>query len=234
MLIGFLGDTHGCIRHALAVVFEWQRRSGKRLDVIVQLGDIGTLPSPGGGERPYDRFAEAMPAHWDLWDMFTAQGEEADAFRAIRSELASPIYFVRGNHDDQPLLVEKLSFDPSSPIPIDPFDLLYLVPNRFTLEFGGYRIGFLEFEDDSSDFGAGNAFRNQAIPAVTGVDIIVSHIGPFGLMSNTLEIKGSRDALAFIRQEAPRYHIYANNHIMHGPELVHKTACYPELFIKMR
>ena len=226
MLIGFLGDTHGCIRHALAVVFGWQRRSGRTLDVIFQLGDLGTLPIPGSDERPSDRFAEIMPARWDLWEMFTARGKDADIFRMIRNELAGPIYFIRGNHDEQPLLIEKLNPAHTSPIQIDPFDLFHLIPNGFRLEVGGYEIGFLEFEDDANDFSGNDAFRNPAAPALAGVDILVSHIGPFGLVSNTLEIKGSREALAFIRQEEPRYHVYAHNHSMHGPERIHRTACY--------
>ena len=226
MLIGFLGDTHGCIRHALAVVFGWQRRSGRKLDAIVQLGDLGTLPIPGSEERPLDRFAEIMPAYWDLWQMFAAEGKDADAFRAIRNELAGPIYFIRGNHDDQPLLTEKRKPSPASPIPIGPFDLFHLIPNGFSFEIGGYEIGFLEFEDDANDFLGNDAFRNPAVSMVAGVDVLVSHIGPFGLLSNTLEIQGSREALAFVRQKEPRYHVYAHNHTMHGPERIHRTACY--------
>ena len=226
MLIGFLGDTHGCIRHALAVVLGWQRRSGKTLEAIFQLGDLGTLPIPGSDERHPDRFAEIMPARWDLWEMFPARGKDADIFRMIRNQLAGPIYFIRGNHDEQPLLIEKLNPAPTSPIPIDPFDLFHLIPNGFRLEIGGYEIGFLEFEDDADDFSGNDAFRNPAVSVVAGVDVLVSHIGPFGLLSNTLEVKGSRDALAFIKQEEPRYHVYAHNHTMHGPERIHKTACY--------
>ena len=61
MLIGFVGDVHGLVYHAIALVTTWQRKSGKKLDFVVQVGHTpespmrlsqatpSPQPSPAGG-----------------------------------------------------------------------------------------------------------------------------------------------------------------------------------------
>ncbi len=46
LLIGFIGDLHGRVFHALAPVATWQRRAGRRLDLVIQVGYLGAFPDP--------------------------------------------------------------------------------------------------------------------------------------------------------------------------------------------
>jgi len=41
MNIAFLGDLHGRVFHALALLTTWQAKAGKMLDMIIQVGDLG-------------------------------------------------------------------------------------------------------------------------------------------------------------------------------------------------
>ena len=59
MLIGFVGDVHGLVYHALALVTTWQRKTGRKLDLVVQVGDMGAYPS-------LDRMDEAGRRHIEL------------------------------------------------------------------------------------------------------------------------------------------------------------------------
>lgn len=44
MLIGFVGDVHGRVFHAIAALATWQVRTGKRFDLLIQVGDLGAYP----------------------------------------------------------------------------------------------------------------------------------------------------------------------------------------------
>ena len=41
MLVGFVGDVHGLAYHVVALLSTWQRVTHKKLDIIVQVGDMG-------------------------------------------------------------------------------------------------------------------------------------------------------------------------------------------------
>ena len=40
------GDVHGLAYHLVALIATWQRVTGKKLDIIVQVGDMGAYPRP--------------------------------------------------------------------------------------------------------------------------------------------------------------------------------------------
>ena len=52
MLIGFVGDLHGRVLHAFALIVTWQKRNGRRFDLLVQVGDMGAFPDMSSLERP--------------------------------------------------------------------------------------------------------------------------------------------------------------------------------------
>jgi hypothetical protein len=45
--IAFLGDLHGRVFHALALLTTWQEKIGKMLDTVIQVGGVGSV-LPGG------------------------------------------------------------------------------------------------------------------------------------------------------------------------------------------
>ena len=51
MIIGFIGDVHGLVYHALALTATWQAKTGKRFDHLIQLGDMAASPDPDRGGR---------------------------------------------------------------------------------------------------------------------------------------------------------------------------------------
>ena len=55
-MIGFAGDVHGLVYHAIALVTTWQRKTGKKLDLVVQVGDMGAY-------HALDRVDEAGRRH---------------------------------------------------------------------------------------------------------------------------------------------------------------------------
>lgn len=44
VLIGFVGDLHGRVLHALALIVTWQKRNERRFDLLIQVGDMAAFP----------------------------------------------------------------------------------------------------------------------------------------------------------------------------------------------
>jgi predicted phosphodiesterase len=65
LLIGFVGDTHGRVLHTLAVLSEWQIRTKKKLDLIIQVGDLGAYPEPSEEVRN-EKYVRQDPAELDF------------------------------------------------------------------------------------------------------------------------------------------------------------------------
>ena len=56
MFLAFVGDVHGCVRHAMTAVLALQHHERHPLDLIIQIGDVGAFPSPdrlGPVDRAY-------------------------------------------------------------------------------------------------------------------------------------------------------------------------------------
>ena len=102
MLIGFVGDVHGLVYHAIALVTTWQRKTGKKLDFVIQVGDMGAHPSLDRIDEAGRRHIEIDPAQGDFSRLLQADGLRAERLRAVRNELAAPIHFLRGNHEGAP------------------------------------------------------------------------------------------------------------------------------------
>ena len=122
MIVGCIGDVHGRACHALALLVTWQSMRGRKFDLVVQVGDLGVLPLPETGERPYDRFEAWDPAVYDLYDLVTARGDDASLAQEMRHQLTSPILVVSGNHDAFSDLLSSADAKPDSTVPIDPHE----------------------------------------------------------------------------------------------------------------
>jgi hypothetical protein len=58
VLIGFVGDVHGRVFHALAALATWRAETGRRFDLVIQVGDLGAFETP----FDFDAWAEAFLA----------------------------------------------------------------------------------------------------------------------------------------------------------------------------
>ncbi len=47
MIAAFFGDTHGCIDAMYGKALSWEERTGIKLDLVVQVGDLGFWLTPG-------------------------------------------------------------------------------------------------------------------------------------------------------------------------------------------
>jgi hypothetical protein len=80
MQIGFIGDVHGQVFHALAAVTQWQQEMGCRLDLLIQVGDMGGYPDPTRMDAASQRYLAAEPSQADFSRLLRMEGAQATWF----------------------------------------------------------------------------------------------------------------------------------------------------------
>ena len=224
MLIGLLGDLHGRVFRALAVLDRWQREQGRRFDLIIQVGDVGVFPDLARLDTATQRFAAEDAAELGFHRLLTADGELAGRLRRLRQQLAGPICFIHGNHDD----VVWLRQAPHGVV--DPFDLFRYVPDGTVTEIEDATIAFLggvETEATRAEALNQEAYTRLMAWDRIPIDLLVTHDAPYGVAvgyrGNT---QGSPAITALIDRVQPRFHVAGHYHHVHGPHQYGATVSY--------
>lgn len=207
MRIAFLGDVHGCVRHATSVV------NTLDVDLAIQVGDLGAYPSLDALPAGDRAFVDANPAQGDIFELLD---------RGLRLDVAAPVLFVTGNHDSSAWLTSL--HDGVAVVAIDPWQTFFHVACGETLEIAGRRFGFLgDIEEPDSghdiDLAAAERLHNN-------LDVLITHDGPFGLATWQGKTQGSAKLLRLIDEICPRLHIHGHYHHRNGPRRYGPTTSY--------
>ncbi|MBI2856506.1 MAG: metallophosphoesterase [Chloroflexi bacterium] len=242
MLIGFIGDVHGQVFHAIALAVSWQVVTGKQLDLLIQVGDMGAFPDISRVDAATERYMALDPSQMDFMRLLGSVDSLAESLRQVRQQLASPIYFVRGNHEDFEYL-GQLHVDETLTAPVDTFDLLRYVPDGTVLQFDGVRVAFLGGVEEHSDTRAidKEAYKRLMSLGPGEIDVLVTHEGPYGTsIGYQGDIHGSKLMTGLIERSQPHFHIAGHAHQLSGPTtfgrttylgldgLAHSARWYPE------
>lgn len=135
MQIGVFGDVHGQLLLVFHLAARWQQETGQRLDLLLQVGDLGVFPEVNRLDRSTRRHSTATEAGLDFLRYFTRY---EPAVAALLHETSCPLLFVRGNHEDHIWLDTLEQQVPTPAYPVDVYQRLYClktgVPFLFTQE----------------------------------------------------------------------------------------------------
>jgi Icc-related predicted phosphoesterase len=230
MLIGFVGDVHGQVFHALAAVVLWQHEAGRQLDVLFQVGDLGAYPDLARMDAASQRYLAADPSQADFSRFLRMEGAQAAQLHRLRQSLASPIYFIRGNHDDDAWLCALPRDSATGTAPVDPFDVFHYVPDGTVLQFGGLRIACLGgIESPEEGEAAEAAIDHAAYHALLTLDpgttnVLITHDAPYGVsVGYRGQIQGSLMITHLIEHIQPVYHV-AGHLALLGPHVYGATT----------
>ena len=228
VIIGFIGDVHGRVFNAIAVAAMWQAVTGRRFDLLVQVGDLGAYPDEKRLDAAGQRHVDLDPGEADFRRLLRAEGKRAALLGKMRGEFASPIYFLRGNHEDFDYLRNLPVEETSGTAPVDPFDLYRFVPDGTVLEFGDTRIAFLGgIETKVPDDRTIETVACESLMAleVASIDILVTHEPPHGVaVGYRGQTQGSQLVIKLIEQLQPAYHVSGHLHHLNGPRTYGRTT----------
>ncbi|HVX43982.1 MAG TPA: metallophosphoesterase, partial [Mycobacteriales bacterium] len=205
MRIAFLGDVHGCVRHAVTAV------RGLDVDLAVQVGDLGAYPSYSELPDEDRAFIDGSPAQGDIFGLL-------DGSLILESV---PILFITGNHDNAGWLDSLHSTE--KVVAIDASGIFRHVACGTVLDIDGVRFGFLGGVEEPE---WGLDIDLDAAAGLAGVDVLVTHDGPYGLAVWEGRTQGSAKLAGLIGRIQPRLHVHGHYHHRNGPRRYGRTRSY--------
>jgi hypothetical protein len=224
--IAVLGDLHGHFTLAYRVLRRLERERGLRLDLILQVGDLGAFPPPFRLDDATARFAAHDPDELS----FAAYVEGSGEAEAVLSPEAPPerrleadLVFIKGNHEDFEYLHALSALEPG-PIPVDRHGRLRYLRNGepFTFERRGHRVRIAGLggiarsgqpgDDPASPYYTRSEWR--ALRALGPLDLFLSHEPPYGAFGHhpRYGTSGSPEVQTFLQESAPRFHFCGHYH----------------------
>lgn len=227
MLIAFVGDIHGRVFHTLAVLSEWQLRTNRKLDLVIQVGDLGAYPNPSEQLRN-EKYVRQDPAELDFSRYLTAEGRVEASIRYIREKHVNRIYFIRGNHEDFDWLRSKSEQAEQGIVGIDPFDLYYYATDGTTMNENNVTIAFLGGIQTAAQQpkSIDRAAYEKLIQIPPGeIQLLITHDAPYGIGTNFRgETQGSTLISELIETIRPQYVIAGHYHHRNGPKTFGATT----------
>ncbi|MEM7536339.1 MAG: metallophosphoesterase [Chloroflexota bacterium] len=239
MYIGLIGDLHGHVFETLAAIAIWQNRIGRQFDLLIQAGDLGAYPDLAKLDPDSVRHMAADPAIGDFSRFLTIRGRQKEALHTLRNQFKSPIYFLRGNHEDFDWLKQlSLHTEPDGGInamqgtaQVDPFNFYRYVPDNTVLQFvdnngQSLAIGFLGGVEELT---GPPAFDPEAYVAMLArksgsIDILIAHEGPYGSsIGYHGDTHGSQMITRLIEHLKPPFLVAGHAHCLSGPAMYDET-----------
>jgi Icc-related predicted phosphoesterase len=210
--IAILGDLHGHYTLAFTLLKRWEQKTGKTLDALLQVGDMGIFPEPDVRlDEATKRFAEKDSDEISFRDFYRGEGDASLFFDGDNPLFNREMYFIRGNHEDFEFLDALKSRD--GVIAVDHYrKFLYIADGTRVeiktragvLQVGG--LGGLEQKGSTQKpwHFANNAYRRAL--ALSNIDILLTHEPPADAG------KGSEKIRALIEYVQPTYHFCGHIH----------------------
>ena len=204
MKIAFMGDLHGRVFHAMAVLVKWQREYNQKLDLIIQAGDFGAYPYPDENMLN-NKFVQQDPTELDF-SRLIAGGEDIDKFiENVKTELKTPIHFIRGNHEDAEWLNSLECIDGFCNT--DKYGMFSHIKDGIIKKIGDLTFAFL----GGAEFGAKDhgvldmkAYSNL-MKTNQNIDILITHETHFGIgLSYHGLTQGSKFITEFVEKIQPK------------------------------
>ncbi len=227
MLIGFLGDLHGRVLHALALIVTWQKQSGRRFDMLIQVGDMGAFRDMSSLEQTANCHFALDPSQRDFVRLMQTDADLAEALSTLGGTIGTPVHFIRGNHEDFALLENLPRDSGSGTAAVDRFGLLRYVPDGMVMTFGKLRFAFLGGVEERSDAAGINRGAYEALLALGpgSIDVLVTHQGPYGSSIGFKgDIHGSRMITNLIEDIRPTFNVAGHAHVLSGTNRFGETT----------
>ena len=202
MILAIAGDLHGALDALFDRIRSWEARSGRRIDLILQCGDLGAFTSRSALDGKTRRRIREDPTELGAEDYLAGS-------RAASHE----VWFVQGNNEDFDLLARH----PDGPI--DPAGRIRHLAGGKVHEApgGGIRIAALGGIQPRkvSEPGLPKYVQAAEVEALLSLPegsagILLTHDGPIGRSLPGMPSAGSVAVYDVIKKLRPRWHFFGH------------------------
>jgi hypothetical protein len=226
--LAVLGDVHGHLTLASRVLRRWERETGHRIDLALQVGDLGAFPPPIRLDSATKRFAEKDPDELGFADYYEGGpdaeevfGDEADDARRFDADMV----FIRGNHEDFEFLAE-VAGGAREPVHVDAFERIRYLPSgsRWTLTRRGISLTVGALGGIADEDGPGSSAVSPLYTAAEvrhlradggRLDVLLSHEPPRGAAVHIhpkYADAGSPEVHSLLHEVGADYHFCGHYH----------------------
>lgn len=215
MRIAVVGDLHGHLALMYAILGRWQHETGQRIDLILQVGDLGSFRPGAPVDRATTRHAELDPEELGF-------GEFAGPTPAATlMDPRPPLVFIPGNHEDFQFLESCARTAPQNePVYRVSEDgrILGLRSGKvWTCEIGSDSIRIAGVsgiaQQSTKPRHPWHQLRTEDISALRGrdrFDLFISHDGPKGIPAGVPGSWGSTLLAALITESQPALALFGH------------------------
>jgi len=225
MNIAIFADVHGKLLLAFKLCARWQKETGKRIDLILQAGDLGAFPDETRMDHATRKYIERDPTEAGFLQHFT---HHDPAVAAVLAETDCPLVFVRGNHEDHAWLDELEQQHPEGAIfPVDPYQRVYNLKTGIPWTFkkgkqqitvlGIGRISPASVEADPQQGKYIQPYESERVYQLPDmpIDVLLTHHSRrnFVVLERGIKIKastGMREIEHILDHDRPAYHFFGH------------------------
>jgi hypothetical protein len=202
VVIAVAGDLHGALDALYQRLGAWELRSGRRIELVLQCGDLGAYPPGSPLDRATQKRAQKDPSELAAADYISG---------AKRGSHLT--WFVRGNHEDFQFLQSRPD------LPIDPAGLIvHLAGGKVYPALGGrLRVaalggiqprrvnepGLLKYVQPAE-------VESLLALAEGSAELLLTHDGPIGRSLLGMGSAGSVAVYDLVKRLRPRHHFFGH------------------------
>ena len=218
MNIAAVGDVHGHLALMYGVLGRWQNESGRRIDLILQLGDLGAFLPGSQLDQATKKFSQRDPEELGFAEF------AGPAPPPTLLDPRPPLVFIPGNHEDFHYLEEcersAASAEVTYPVSQDRKIQAMRSGRIFNFSSGGdcVRVGGVGGVDNRPAKKGKHPRLHLREEDALGLaesgpgafDILISHDCPYGLWSHNGEVAGSPSLRLLIEEVRPPLAFFAH------------------------
>ncbi|MFQ6115344.1 MAG: metallophosphoesterase [bacterium] len=122
MNIAIFADVHGKILLCFKLCARWEKETGRKIDLILQAGDMGIFPDKSRLDKATLRYARKDPGELGFLNDFLQFNPKTES---ILYTTECNLVFVRGNHEDHEWLDTREQSADSPIVSVDVYERLY-------------------------------------------------------------------------------------------------------------
>jgi len=175
MVVAFLGDLHGHIDLASKILETWSKETGRTLDYVFQVGDMGAYEDYSKIDKTTLDFFKKDDSELDFIKYFTIEKKpETWLYKKCPS-----IIFIKGNHDDADFLDSRKE-NKQGLVDLDSFGKFKYLPNgnTYVAKKNGFSLrvgGFGGVKNTHSNYDRKDIDK---ICSNSNIDILLTHDSP--------------------------------------------------------
>ena len=132
MNIAVFADLHGRLLLCFKLCARWERETGRKIDLILQAGDLGAYPDQSRLDRATIKHMRKDPTELGFSNDFVTTRD--DILKQLNLT-SCPMLFVRGNHEDHDWLDELEKQHDDVIFPVDVYQRVYCMKTGIPYTF---------------------------------------------------------------------------------------------------